>query len=200
MSNTLNYLRHRFACKRYKDKAIGKAELETILEAGRLSPSSFGLEHWTFHVCRSADLLSSCYYQESMKSAPLTVVITAKREKYFEPYGPFVKERGSRFPGTVQEFIDDYEGYFYFLQSEGRVDEWSRAQCYIAAANMMTCASELGIQSCAIEGYENDKVLSALGLDKAEEEVGLVVAFGYPDEEERPKVRLSPEDVIVYHL
>ena len=199
MINTIEYLQHRFACKAYKPDMIEKDKMRVILEAGRLTPSSFGIEHWTFHVARSKDLLSSCCYQESMRSAPVTVVITAKRGKYYEPYGEFIRERGERFPGTIEEFIDDYKGYYYFLQDEGRTDEWARSQCYLAAMSMMTAASELGIQSCAIEGYENDKVLSALGLDKEEELVGLVIAFGYPDEEERPKVRLSFEDVVVFH-
>lgn len=200
MTNTLNYLQHRFACKLYRRDPIEGEKLSVILEAGRLSPSSFGIEHWTFHVAPSEDLLSSCYYQESMKTAPVTVVITAKRGKYYEPCGEFIRARGIRFPGTLEEFIDDYKGYYEFLKEEGRLDEWARAQCYIAAANMMTAASELGIQSCAIEGYDNGKVLSALGLSGEEELVGLVIAFGYPAEEERPKVRLSPAEAVVFHF
>ena len=65
---------------------------------------------------------------------------------------------------------------------------------------MMTRAAELGVQSCAIEGYDNNKVISALKLDKNDEEVGIVIAFGYPDEEEREKIRISAEEAFVYHL
>ena len=200
MSNVNNILLHRFACKKYKSTMLSREVIDEILEAGRLSPTSFGLEPWTFHVCKSEDLLSSCFFQESMKSAPITVVITTKRGHFFEPNSDFIKERAVRFPSTLEEFIDDYKGYYEFLKENNALDSWSRSQCYIACANMMTRATELGIQSCAIEGYDNDKVISALGLDPKDEEVGIVIAFGYPDEEEREKIRISQKEAFVYHI
>ena len=200
MSNVNTILRHRFACKKYKSTMLSREVIDEILEAGRLSPTSFGLEPWTFHVCKSEDLLSSCFYQESMKSAPITVVITTKRGHFFDPMSEFIKKRAIRFPSTLDEFIDDYKGYYEFLRDNSSLDSWSRSQSYIACANMMTRAAELGVQSCAIEGYDNDKVISALKLDKNDEEVGIVIAFGYPDEEEREKIRISAEEAFVYHL
>ena len=99
----------------------------------------------------------------------------------------------------MEEFIDDYRGYYEFLRDGGRLDSWSRSQAYLACASMMTRAAEMGIQSCAIEGYDNDKVLSVLGLDPELEEVGIVVTFGYPDEPEREKIRISQEEAFVFH-
>lgn len=199
MTKTIEFLTYRFACKHYLNRQVEEEKLKVILEAGRLSPSSFGLEPWCFHITRSCDILSECYYQESMKSAPITIVITVKKEKSFDPYSAFVKERASRFPDPLEVFIDDYKGYYEMLKREGRVDMWSRSQSYIAAANMMTAAAELGIESCAIEGYDNDRLISALGLDNAEDEVGIVIAFGYSAEEERPKIRETLESITVDH-
>ena len=200
MSNVNSILSHRFACKKYKKEMLSREIIDEILEAGRLSPTSFGLEPWTFHVCKSEDLLSSCFFQESMKSAPITIVITTKRGHFFEPNSEFIKERAIRFPSTLEEFIDDYKGYYEFLKSNNALDSWSRSQSYIACANMMTRATELGVQSCAIEGYDNDKVIAALKLNPKAEEVGIVIAFGYPDEEEREKIRLSKAEAFVYHI
>ena len=200
MSDVNSLLLHRFACKKYKSDMPSKEEIDQILEAGRLSPTSFGLEPWTFHVCKSHDLLSSCFYQESMKTAPITVVITTKRGKFFNPNSEFIKKRAERFPSTLEEFIDDYKGYYEFLRDSNSLDSWSRSQSYIAATAMMIKATELNIQSCAIEGYDNDKVIDALGLDKEDEEVGIVIAFGYPDEDEREKIRINPNEAFVYHF
>lgn len=45
----LNVTRRRFATKVFdKTKKISKEDWETIIEAGRLSPSSFGYEPWKF--------------------------------------------------------------------------------------------------------------------------------------------------------
>lgn len=199
MTKTIEFLNNRFACKKYKDREIGEEKLKTILEAGRLAPSSFGLEPWTFHVVKSKDILKECYYQESMKSAPITIVITAKKGKYFALDSSFIEERVSRFPGTLDEFISDYEGYYKFLKNNNRLDSWSISQCYIAASYMMIAASEIDIESCAIEGYNNDALLDALKVDKNDELVGIVVAFGYRDEEVRPKIRESLESIVVDH-
>ncbi len=199
MTKTIEFLTNRFACKKYKDKMIEEEKLRTILEAGRLAPSSFGLEPWTFHIARSKDILKECCYQESMQSAPLTVVITAKRGKCFAPDASFLKERASRFPGSLEEFIEDFEGYYEYLKSSDILDQWSRSQCYIAASYMMLAASELDIESCAIEGYDNDALLDALGVNRDDEIVGIVVALGYRDEAVRPKIRESLESIVVDH-
>ncbi len=200
MLNTIEYLNRRFACKLYDGRMIEADKLDAILEAGRLSPSSFGLEPWTFHVARSSDLLSSCFFQESMKTAPVTIVITAKRAQFFSPDSGFIRERSSRFPGGYEAFSDDFSGYYEFLKSEGRLDSWSRSQCYIAAMSMMIAAAEEGIESCAIEGFDNESVLSALGISPDDESVGIVIAFGYSAEPERSKIREPLGAVTVYHL
>ena len=199
MIKTIEFLNNRFACKKYKEKEIEEEELRTILEAGRLAPSSFGLEPWTFHIARSKDILKECCYQESMKSAPITVVLTAKKGRFYAPDAEFLKERASRFPGSIDEFIADFEGYYDYLKSENRLDLWSKSQCYIAAAYMMIAASELGIESCAIEGYDNDALLEALSVNKNDEIVGIVVALGYSDEPAREKIRESLESIVVDH-
>ena len=48
----LELFRKRFACHLFQaDRPINSSDLNYILEAGRLSPSSFGLEQWKFVVC-----------------------------------------------------------------------------------------------------------------------------------------------------
>ena len=43
-------------------------------------------------------------------------------------------------------------------------------------------------------------VIPILGLDKEDEEVGIVIAFGYPDEDEREKIRITSNEAFVYHF
>jgi len=193
----------RFACKRYKEDTIGPSSLKNILEAGRLSPTSFGLEGWAFHVVQSPELrpamTDACFDQESVATAPVTVVITALKAASYKPDGDFVTRRGSRFPGTLQEFVDDYIGYYEFLLEHHRIDCWSRSQCYIACANMMQAAAVEGIQSCAIEGFDEAKVADIIKLDTTLWQVALVITFGYPDEPVREKIREPLESLVRYH-
>lgn len=195
----IEIMKERFACKNYKDTKIPNEALRTILEAGRLSPSSFGLEAWHFHVCNSRDILDVCFNQESMKTAPTTIVVTCPKADAFDPDGEFFAQRTSRFPGSLEEAVEDFRGYHDYLEGKRVLDYWAIAQCYIAVANMMTAACELGIQSCAIEGFDNDRLMDRLGLDKTKESVGLVCAFGYPNEPPREKIRMDFESLVTFH-
>lgn len=55
--NYLEILKFRHACKIFDEsKKIGAGEFDFILEAGRLSPSSTGLEQWDFWSCKTRSL------------------------------------------------------------------------------------------------------------------------------------------------
>ncbi|MBQ0070591.1 MAG: nitroreductase family protein [Spirochaetales bacterium] len=198
-TEVLKAIQNRFACKNYQDTPIAKEDLDAICEAGRLTPTSFGMEHFDIHVYRSSDILDVCFYQESMKTAPITMVLTVKKAKYYDPDGAFVKARGVRFPGTVEAYVEDFRGYYEFLRDGGKLDMWAKAQTYIALGNMMTAASELGIESCAIEGFNNEKLIERMGLSNEEDQVGIVCAFGYP-KETRERIRREFDDVVKYHI
>lgn len=197
-SAVLKAAARRFACKHYTDRAIEKADLRDILESARLAPTSFGMEMFDIHVCRSSDIIDACFYQEAMKSAPLTLVITVKTAKYYDPDGEFVRQRGKRFPGTVEEYIEDFRGYRDYLKGRGELDMWAKSQGYIPLSFMMLTAAEKGIESCAIEGFDNDRLIEKLGLDRSEDQVSVCLALGYPDET-RERIRRSLDDIVRYH-
>lgn len=199
----LEAMQGRFACKLYKDKRISEEDLLSILEYGRLTPTSFGLEMWSFHVVENQamreQLYRACFEQTSVLSAPLSIITLSRPPSFLHPDGPYVKARGRRFPGELSLFVEDYRPYYEFLAAEGRLESWSRSQGYLAVANMMTGAAELGIQSCAIEGFDEEMVLTLLGLKREEWIVSMVIPFGYPGESERPKIRASLEELVVRH-
>ncbi len=188
----------RFACKHYSERKIEKKDLFDILESGRLAPTSFGMEMFDIHVCRSGDIIDACCYQESMKTAPVTIVITVKKAKYYDPDGEFVHSRGSRFPGTIEEYIEDFRGYCEMMKREGKLDMWAKSQGYIPLSFMMLTAAEKGIESCAIEGFDNDRLIDKLGLDRNEDQVSCCLALGYPDET-RERIRRPLEDIVTFH-
>jgi len=196
-------MQNRFACKMYKEKPLNNSEIETILEAGRLSPTSFGLEGWHFHVVTDKvlikELTTACFDQESVLSAPVSIIITALRGDAFSPDSPFIRQRAARFPTTLKEFVDDYIGYYDFLVENNRLECWSRSQCYIAGANMMSIAAANNIQSCAIEGFDEELVADVIKLDLKKWQVAMVIPFGYPAENNREKIRESLEDLVTFY-
>ncbi|NLZ77737.1 MAG: NAD(P)H-dependent oxidoreductase [Spirochaetales bacterium] len=202
--NFLDIMRHRFACKLYDvDKPLSQEEIDEILEYGRLTPTSFGLEMWHFHTVVSKEKLNElyavCYEQEGVRTSGMTVAILVKTPKHLDPDGSFVHERGIRFPSDIDWFVEDYRPYHEFLKKNDRLEGWLRSQGYLAVANMMTGARSLGIQSCAIEGFDEEGVLRVLGTDPEEWLVSLLCTFGHAAEEERPKIRVPLDELVTYH-
>lgn len=200
----LEAMQHRFACKLYDSRRVLEdSEIQKILEYGRLTPTSFGLELWSFHVVQGSQkkeaLFHACFDQESVRTSAMTVAVLVRTSAFANPDGDLVHSRGKRFPDPLSVFIDDYRPYYDFLRSEGRLDCWLKSQGYLAIANMMTGAAAMGIQSCAIEGFDEKKVLRVLDVSSDQWQVSLLATFGYPAEEERPKIRESLDSLVTYH-
>lgn len=202
MTDFLNIMNERFATKEFSNKKISEADMKKIIEFGRLSPSSFGLEHWKFILVSTQDvkdkLVSACYNQSQVAQASDVIVILSKR-KEFEKGSNYISEVfKSRMPEDVAErVIPMAQGFLDNLTDEQK-DSWSKKQCYIAAANMMTGAKSLGIDSCPMEGFVENAVASVLDIDLKDYGVALVIPFGYASKSGRPKTRFSFEEVVEF--
>jgi nitroreductase len=192
----------RYACKRFNpSRTVDEASRRAILEAGRLSPSSFGLEPWSFVIADTQalkdELYDACFEQENIRTASFVVTIAVRTSRHYAPDAEFVRRRAERFPGGLSVFLADYRGYWEHLRENALTEHWARSQGYIACANMMTVAAALGIDSCPIEGYREDAVRAALGLNEADWRISLLVPFGFRGEEEREKIREPYDSVVV---
>lgn len=184
----------RYSSRKYLDKPIEKEKLDLILKSGQLCPSTFGLEPVRFIVVRPASLLyEACFSQPSLQTADIAIVY-ASSIKRLEPHGPSAMEHFRRTGLDIQAQIDDFEPFYRLLESKGRLESWARSQAYIPATAMCIQASELGIQSCILEGIDEDLVKKACKLDSGEL-VNLVVVFGYPADKPYPRLRRSIEEL-----
>lgn len=194
-------MEHRFACRSYTDRPVSGEDLEKILGYGRLAPTSFGWEGWAFHVVRGGKrekLREAAFGQEAVSQAPVSVVLCARTASFYEPDGKEIRSRAKR-TWDEKAAIEDFRGYWQFLKDNGRLDSWSRSQCYIAAGTMTAGAKTLGIDSLIIEGFEERKVLSLLGLDGKKWQAALILLFGYAAVPESPKIRLPLSDLVTWH-
>lgn len=84
------------------------------------------------------------------------------------------------------------------LSSDKNIYEWSARQTYIAAANMMSGAATLGIDSCPIEGFVKDELEKALELDTSKFQVAMVLPFGYRINPQSSQLRRPLEEVVEF--
>lgn len=193
----LDAMNFRHACREFDPaKPVSEEALHYILEAGRLSPSSMGLEHWHFMVATGAalkhKLQAACNNQKQIGQSSVVVCILAKTADIQPNSAHFHKTLQGRFGANWESRLD------YYLSLYKRIDplEWSVAQCHIAAANMMTAAAFIGIDSCPIGGYDARKLMETLGADQARYVPALVIPFGYRAHEPKPRNRLPFEEVV----
>ncbi|EGQ3857397.1 NAD(P)H-dependent oxidoreductase [Staphylococcus pseudintermedius] len=208
--DTFNY---RFATKRFDaSRKIDDADFDTILETGRLSPSSLGLEPWKFLVIQDPEMreaLKSISWgaQGQLDTASHFVLILARKNvrpenEYFQKLLRDVKQLDTDMIEQMSEKTSAFQNdNLHLYESERALWDWASKQTYIVLGNMMTSAAFLGIYSCPIEGFQYDEVSRILTekgyFDDAEYAPSVMVAFGYREEDpKRAKTRRSKEEVI----
>lgn len=196
----------RHACKLFdEDKKISNSEIREILEAGRKSPSSFGMEPWKFLVITNEELKAKirpyCWNQPQITSCSHLVIILAAIESLKVESG-IPQKRFKRREMTKEKFDFYVELYAKHLENTLSSDDniycWSARQAYIAAANMMTCAATLKIDSCPIEGFERENLQNVLNLDISKYQVALVLPFGYRVNPQPTQLRLAFDEVVEF--
>lgn len=196
----LDLFRRRYACHSFlRDRSVAQADLDVVLEAGRLSPSSFGLEHWKFLVVTGVEdkarLQAACFNQPQVGDAAVVLVILAKTAD-LHPDTDYLKAHLAReYPGAaLAQALDNYRGFY----ANTDVKAWSISQCHIAAANMMTAATAVGLDSCAIGGFLPDPVKEILEIDGDRYEIALILPLGYCAEAAPEKLRLPMAELVEY--
>jgi len=205
MSEFTEAMAFRHACKKFDaEKQIPAEEFEAILEVARLSPSSFGMEPWRLIVVRSEGLRKalkpSCWNQGQITEASELVIFTTDNN-VVRSGTRYVKEMFSR-RGLPSEAVETYMGVYKNYLAPIECDEvllenWTAKQCYIAAANMMTYAATLKIDTCPIEGFDKESVEAILDLPEGHS-VALMCAFGYRVNPQSERKRLASEQIIQY--
>ena len=206
--NYLEILKFRHACKIFDEsKKIGAGEFDFILEAGRLSPSSTGLEQWDFLVVQNKELREKIkdvsWNQAQITSCSHLVVILAKIKevKVGSSYiDKMIARRADKDPEAIaarQKFYHDFL-LSNFKNDDELTFQWSHEQCMIAATNMMNAAASLGIDSCPIEGFDRHALNEILGLDESEKRVAILVPFGYRLNPQPEKLRRQRAEVVTW--
>lgn len=209
----LDVFHFRHACKEFDPaRKIPAADFDAILEAGRLSPSSFGYEPWRFVVIQDPALRDRLLpmtwgAQKQLPTASHYVAILVRKGgmRYDGEHVRHMLHDVYQFPperieGRSKVYRKFQESDFRLLESERALFDWSCKQAYIALGNMMTAAAMLGVDSCPVEGYEQAAAEAVLAgarvLDSAEWGLAVMVAFGYRVNPQPAKVRQPVAEVV----
>ena len=199
-------LAFRHACKIFDEtKKINDEELTYILEAGRKAPSSFGMEPWKFLVITNKELKEKlkpvCWDQAQITTCSHLVVVLAAIDAVRPESG--IVERKFKRREMPQEKLDMYLNLYashlkQTLSSEENIYAWTAKQTVFAIENMMMAAAIKGIDSCAIEGFEKEKVEEILKIDTRKYQLSTIIPFGYRINPQSSQLREPLENVVEY--
>ena len=188
----------RYACRRFTSDGVPHEALRSVLEAGRLAPSGFGLEPWRFLVAREnalrARVAEACFSQPAAATAPVLIVLVALADA-LRPESGFVKqqleaEAGDSDPAPVME---TYRAF----HDSADIGAWAAGQCQIAAAFMMLEATHQALATCPIGGFDEAGLGAALDLPAGERPV-LVLALGHCADAPGARCRRGFAEVVTY--
>lgn len=204
----------RHACKQYDStQKVSDENWRFILETGRLSPSSFGFEPWRFLVIENQKIKelirdNAWGATEKVMDCSRFVVILARLKSTLQADSDYITHIMRDVHGLPENIMNARREFYRkfseieadFADNERAFYDWACKQTYIALANMMTAAAEIGIDSTPIEGmdYEilNQKLVDAGLYDAKEFKLSVMCAFGYRVKEPRAKTRQAFDDVV----
>ena len=204
----LDSLKWRYAVKRMNGNKIPEATLNTILEATKLAPSSFGLTPYNIIVIEdeaTRKKLQPHFYNQPQVGESSALVIFATwnsiTEKEVSEYMQEIAEER----GVPVESLNDFAGYINGsiknLTAE-QLQIWAAKQTYIALGFALVAAATEEIDATPMEGFKPDAVDEALGLKALGLHSAVAVTLGYRDAANdylsgAKKVRRASEKLII---
>ena len=204
----LKALTNRYATKIFDTtKKVSEENLHTILESGRLTPSSFGIEAWKFLVVENSDLRTKCRaagYDQSKITDASHLIVIAGRTDVRENITNELLQRTVTTTGVEVSSLASYKGMVEGAiknKNDQELDAWIRAQTYIALGMMMETAALLSIDSCPMEGFNPKQIDEILQLSSKNLATTSMLAIGYRGEDplaKQPKIRRKFDEVIEF--
>ncbi len=204
----LDALKWRYAVKRMNGSKIPAETLNTILEATRLAPSSFGLTPYNIIVVEDEETrkkLQPHFYNQPQIVESSAVVIfaahTSVTEKDVDAYMQEIAEQR----GVPVEALNDFSGYVKGAiahQSQEQLQAWAAKQTYIALGFGLVAAASEQVDATPMEGFDPAAVDAELGLAAQGLHAVVALTLGYRDAENdylsgAKKVRRTADKLII---
>lgn len=208
--NYVEALQKRYSVKKFdSEKKIPAETLNNILEAGKLSASSLGLQPYKILVAQSAEILEKlvpAFYNPSQIStcSHLLIIVTRKKieDDYINRYFGHIADVRDIPVENLNPFRKSIDFYLN-LHDENEMQNWNERQGFLMLGTLMFAAAMEKVDSCPMEGFRPDVISEILGIDPENEKVSVTLALGYRSAEDHfqnmKKVR-KPNDLLFRFL
>ncbi len=205
----LEDLNWRHAVKAYDaTKKVSKENIDKIVEAARLAPTSSGLQPFKVLVIENQELkeklVKGALNPECMRDCSHVVIFAAwdryTKERIDKVYDYTTDERGLE-RGRFGSYTDMLKKIYLDQSAEENFAHIAR-QTYIALGLALAQAAELKVDSTPVEGFDNKVVDEILELEKLGLKSVSLMYVGYADTPmdwiaPMKKVRTPKEDFLI---
>lgn len=198
----LSQLEWRHATKSFDEsRPISSEQLDKVLEATRMAPTSFGLQPFRVYVISDTatkqKLCEAGWNQKQFLTATYILAFTneAHVEKRIQDLLNLMSQGNAQARAKLAGYESMMQG-FLSKRSPQELKAWADKQAYIALGFAMAACAELEIDSCPMEGFSGPEVDAILKVPPGEH-VSVMLTLGYRDPQQalRPKFRF-PETAL----
>jgi nitroreductase len=207
-NKVIDALNFRYATKKFNpDRLLTDDQVETLIEAVRLTPTSYGLQLMKLVVVENKDLrdqlLPHAFAQNQVVDASHLFILCREKEIFDQHIHAYVENMATQ--RAVE--IDTLEGFRSMMlrsvaaMSQEKREVWMNNQVYIALGNLLSACAMLGIDATPMEGFKPKEFDAVLGLNELNLSSVLCVPVGYRADDDanafRKKIRRSKESFLV---
>jgi nitroreductase len=201
-------LQWRYATKKFDTaKKVSETDLQELLEAMRLAPSSYGLQPWKFLVVTNNELRlklrEHAWGQPQVTDASHLIVLCARtdlNEAYVKKYAESIAKTRNIPVESLKNYEQMMLGFVKNTTPEHLV-EWAKLQVYLALGILLESTALKRIDACPMEGFDANKFDEILELKKQNLTTTVLCPIGYRSTDDKTatqaKVRFDANDTII---
>ncbi len=205
----LDTLEWRYATKKYDPtKKVAQEDLDKILEAARMAPSSSGLQQFRVIVITNQELKEKIVpvaWGQQIVADSSHLLVFAGWDRYTDERIDKTFDKMNTLRGLPLDSTDEYKnrlkGQLASFTEEQQAAHAAK-QAYIAFGLAIAQAAELDVDATPMEGFSNAELDELLGLDKLGLKSAVMLPLGYRMEEQDwllklKKFRLPKEEFLI---
>ncbi len=193
-------IKKRRSIRKFKPDPIPEEKIRLLLESARLAPSGTNTQPWRFVVIKDNDtkkkLQEAAHNQRHIGRAPVIIVCCADL-KAFKEFPERVDEliESGALPERTREIFIPYLSKGMDTVTKDALMVAAAANVAIAVEHIVLQAVEIGLGTCWVRWYEDNKVKEILDIPEHVEVMALL-PIGVPDEDPSRRPRLELDQLV----
>lgn len=205
-TNIIQQLTRRRSCKLFDtEKKVSNEDLQTILEAARLAPSSNGLQPRKIKLIsdqETKDMLFAITAQNQIKTCSHLLVLCGNNDIDSDYIADFVYRTANGADGEAQEkFSNSLNTRFEWMRNNQTLISYIDQQVYIALGVVVTTAAMIQVDAAPMGGFNTSEFDKALWLSDIWVHSVVLCALGFRSDDDqwckKPKFRYEMNELMI---